>query len=596
MEHLLKDSTEFLRYLNNMNMIKQGSREDKLFLIFLASIFLCTVILAAVSTTRGFDWTDEAWVYSLSYSRLNLYGEVWTFHYITGFVNSLLNNNVLLIRILRLVIFVVTHTLIAHGVIKFLHKFSRPPSKIEKVIVYLVFQLLIMFWSQQPRTLAYNEMTSTLISVAVALILLSINSTIQKQKMLSFSLGALLCLIAFSKIIVFPLLLMALLLYLYATKSFWRVFIYLASGFIVMLLALSTFLMPIEFLIPNFMTILLRPDMQDSSTHPIGEVLASNVKLLIFVFPYVLPVLIGFSLAYIFTRFSSEKSLHKFGRYLAFLSLFIVAFYAIFFDSKRKTVWLQTNVQGLLVLVVATFVMFLILKRKNAEIVPLALLLYVIPFIGAAGTLNSSVSYLRLYASTWFVLIIFAWFDSRISKSIADIFGLHIKEILVLVLSFIFLTSSVSMINRPYRDVPMLQASKKIDSGYLKGLSVSEVAADYLKWISVIQKEFITDSVLIVPVMNPGIPFFLGTSQSFSPWLYEVEADWNTLERACSNFGDDSKKILVFVPETDLNFNVTEKLRKSLIKCKVDFPASFKLIDKKKNTPMGVPTYFWITK
>ncbi|WP_114908077.1 hypothetical protein [Ornithinimicrobium murale] len=119
--------------------------------------------LVLASLNRGFDWTDEAFVYTMIASDRLAVGEAWGFQHLLHPVFEAVGERVLVFRVLRLVGYLALAGVLTWTAGRVLARLGRPLARREWWLVLLLAQAgTLLAWSYPPRYLGYNELSSWL--------------------------------------------------------------------------------------------------------------------------------------------------------------------------------------------------------------------------------------------------------------------------------------------------------------------------------------------------------------------------------------------------------------------------------------------------
>ncbi len=185
--------------------------------LVIAAAFSVLVALGAIAAIiwalpRGFDWTDEAWVYSLIDNSRVTYGEPWGYQHVLHPVWELLGETVLAFRILRIVGYVLLGFASAFVFIVFARARGWELSIGQRIVLFAASQIGTMIaFSYPPRYVSYNELASWFSqSIVLLAMLIFVNAkdertarSMARQLLPWFGIGFLLAMLFGAKITTF---------------------------------------------------------------------------------------------------------------------------------------------------------------------------------------------------------------------------------------------------------------------------------------------------------------------------------------------------------------------------------------------------------
>jgi hypothetical protein len=190
---------------------------------------------------REFDRTDEAWVYSIIENNRTSQNETWGFHH---FLHNLYTvfPNILFFRILRLISYVVSSTIVARIAISIYEQNNKAKLvQTNKILVYTFAQLgTVLAFSWQPRYFSYNEMIALVLPLFYINYINLINSNKAKRSAYYVSFFAsLLFFIKISTFVVIAILSIVLLVYFKIALEKLKYSLLGILSFIVLLIAID---------------------------------------------------------------------------------------------------------------------------------------------------------------------------------------------------------------------------------------------------------------------------------------------------------------------------------------------------------------------
>ena len=369
------------------------------FAVLAVTIYLFTFILN--STDKGVDWTDESWVYELNSNLSMQLNQTWGYQYFGHLFILVTGGDVLLLRILRLSLFIVVNYILVYqvGSILLLNEIRQAHLHFTSGLI----ALLSTFFSYAyfPRSVGYNELTAWIAPLIFLVILKLIsekNLTRLSCYTLYFLLGLLNSLLFFIKfssgVILTGVTFCFVLVRFKALLKSKRIIsmCFFLSGILLIPLAIQIASGQAFFYVSNVFHLLTSPAAQADYGHSIGSILpmyfrqfieVSWTLLKMFVFPFSF-ILIG--LKSVTSQFNSDIKIN-----MDFVS-FVLTLFLVFYNFPILVTdkWLTVGNFTFAITIIAIVYLFRLLVIGKIELKYFAclLLLTLLPFIQAFGTNN----------------------------------------------------------------------------------------------------------------------------------------------------------------------------------------------------------------
>jgi len=583
--------------------------------------FVTTAALAAIAfglilatLNRGFDWTDEGFVYAMISSNRVAEGEVWGFQHILHPLFALLGDSVLAFRILRLVGYVALSVVLVFGARRIARRLGILLSRGQWLFILLFAQVgTFAAWGYPPRYLGYNEVASWLAQAGAVLILVLLTDVLVapdraqwRTAGMWFGLGVIIAVITVVKITsgaVFGVLVLAAVLVPTSSFAWWKRLLTVAAGGVLGIGVVWALGFPLVGYLRSAYHLLTDSSAQAASDHSLAAMIPTYLESARLTLWYVsLPVALVAVVTLVLFRSRSgdgsgvgaeqarQSSLLTRGLWtLAVVA--VVTVYAI----PAGLAWNQIGV-AVAFLGGSGFAILVILgdrlvvgadpaPRRRAVIIVAAVIVALTPFISAVGTNNAIMGSTVFSATTWAVLFGFAlcamWTalpGRRGGAGIPLMLGASAMAIFV-----VFVVNDVFM--TPYRTVPYFQQHDVVDEGPLRGLRLTAEEAELADWLAQAAEAESAVDAPAVAISAPGALLAFNQSGWANPW---VDAMWPvsfaSVARACEDGTPDG--LLVLQPDSETTESASyQGFVGALASCGIDFPEDFEEI---AHTPSGM--------
>jgi len=155
--------------------MRSAPRVLRLPLVLMGAVVLLTYGAIVWTLRRGFDWTDEAFIYTMIASNRTATGEPWGFQHLLHPLYALTGESVLAFRLLRLAGYVLLSAGLVGCARVAAHRIGIRVPRSGWVFVLLFAQVgTFLAWSYPTHALGYNELASWLAQLGAALVVLAV--------------------------------------------------------------------------------------------------------------------------------------------------------------------------------------------------------------------------------------------------------------------------------------------------------------------------------------------------------------------------------------------------------------------------------------
>lgn len=583
--------------------VRDGSSAVKIAVIWAGVLALIGLLLIGFTLNRGFDWTDEGFVYTMIASNRVAAGEVWGFQHLLHPLFALFGESVLAFRVLRLIGYVLLSVVLVLAARNVAVRLGLRFSIWHWAFILLVAQIgTFAAWGYPPRYLGYNEVASWLAQVGCALLIVLLADVLVPARRgawrtaaLWFALGLLgatLGLIKISSGVIFGLLLLAALLVPTATFAWWKRAGSVVLGAVMITGVLGLLGYPLKSYLSSSLHLLTDRSAQEASDHSLAAIIPTYLAslehtLALIVLPVALFVVVAFGLLRgRFAKTSQVEGLIGHERTLARgLWLLAILIAAAAFSIPGGNVW--NDLGATIALLGAAGAAILVLvgdrlvrvpstaRHPRATLIVGAIVVALTPFVSAVGTNNTIFGQTLFSATTWAVLFGFAA-CALFAAAPRSVGARTIPLALAISMMAIFVGFVVTdVFVQPYRTVPYFQQQATIDSGPLRGLRVTPEEAELAAWLRDAEDNLHAAEVPAVAISAPGALLNFNRSGWANPW---VDAMWPisfaTVEIACED--GPPEDLLVLQPGSETSESASYGgFVAALDACGLDFPEDF---------------------
>lgn len=584
--------------------------------IALAGIVAITVVTFAVilaTLNRGFDWSDEGFVYTMIASNRVSESEYFGFQYLLHPVYELLGSSVLMFRILRLFGYVILGVVLTMLARKLLQTKGIVLGRIGWIIVGLVAQIgTFAAWSYPPRYLGYNELSSWLTQLATALLISLLlggrsatTGQIVRRWWMWPTTGAILSALILSKVSsgVF-LLLVAIVTSAFAVNGgvWWKRLTGLLSGLFAGFLLMLVTGVPLLTFFKASAQLSGDPSGQAESGYSITTLLATYLSsMVVTVVTLAVPILIAGIVLLVVKGFSTPSasarrvvaSVERVTLFLAFvLAILLLALNVIpsspdnsFFPTALDS-WASLGVSNAFLFALAVLSLAVLanpamnppnsLRRKSIALAASSLFALA-PLISALGTNNRIFGHTVFSSTLWAVgaaigLVLLWQRSAAISATV--------RAIPVFLLGAIVASSGLAVAGdvflHPYRTAPYFTQKSPVDVGDLRGIQLTGGEADLYSWLHRAGERLDAEGVPALSIATPGALLAFNASGWTAVW---PGPSWSTsIAQSCANAAPDDLFVLQAATETTGTAG-HDRLVEGLQSCGLDFPADFSVVD-----------------
>lgn len=562
-----------------------------------------TFLLILLTLHRGFDWSDEGFVFTLLTNNRVSDGEVWGFQHLLHPLFSGLGESVLAFRVLRLIGYVALSILLCWIAKLTLNILGLSLRRSSWIIVLLIAQIgTFAAWSYPPRYLGYNELAAWISQATGALLLFVLLSSRASSahrprfpRVAVWGIVGVLIAMAFIAKFTAALLLfmLAIVIVFFVPSTRERLLstAALAGGLLASIIVMLIAQVPVVDYSLNVLALLGDSSAQSASGYSIGSLLAiymqsGSVTIAAIAVPAIIIALgLIVSKGWRKDTLSPPTPLVASIEHVAFA--FIVVLGLIMVLPRSESNWDTVGISNTLLFSVVV-VGFSILARfpsplsgpKPAITVTLALLLFALtPLVSGIGTNNPIFGQTMFSATLWAVgaAVMLSLFVER-----ANAFSLLARIIPLIILSFFALTASLAVVGdvfvHPYRSAPYFEQTTEVTSGALEGLSLLPQDAALATWLDEAGTRHDAAGVPTISLATPGALLAFNASPWTNAW---PGPDWAvSIERACTNEFPEGMFVLES-GESAPGASAYDKAVTGLAACNISFPQDFAKVDER---------------
>jgi hypothetical protein len=576
----------------------------------MAAIVLVTYAAIGWTLRRGFDWTDEAFVYTMIASNRIATDVPLGFQHLLHPLYSLTGESVLVFRVLRLAGYVLLSVALVACARFVLRQLGIRLPRAGWVFILLLAQVgTFLAWSYPPRYLGYNELASWSAQLGVALIVLSLawgagrarpaplsrdQSAARALWLVWAGLGALTIVLAFAKVtsaLAFLVILVPALLVPNPYLRLWKRAASLSAGAAALLLLLWAGRVPVGPYFENATRLFFDESARADFGHPVSALISSYGSSLLITGRTVLPSLLVFALL--------AASLGRKGRIPGRLGprwnagiswLLGGLLVAALATLPRVTPWYYLG--ELVVFIGAAAILGLVALAVGGDVRPGnmrtffrvavgATAVLAAPFICAAGTNNMLTGHFLFTATLWAVvlgiaLVLMAQRRAPAGSSIWGVPGVPAAIGCMVILMSAFAVKAD--IAEPYHTVPLLSQTTPTSAPELRGMLLNTIDAPWADWVSATGDSLRAEAFPATATSSAGALFLFNHSGYASPWVGSSQpAAYNSLVTSCTT--DPPAGFFVLQPgSAQVNARSLPRLKRGLAKCGISFPGDFRVV------------------
>lgn len=598
-------------------------------------IIVLSCIMAVIAVTfaviiatldRGFDWSDEGFVYVMVSSNRVSASEFWGFQYLLHPFYELLGSSVLAFRILRLLGYValgVVLTLLARALLR-----SRGIAlgRIGWILVGLVAQIgTFAAWSYPPRYLGYNELASWFTQLGSALVIfLLLEGRVEadmrpvRRWWLWLITGAVLSILLVAKITagVFLLVLAIVAALLVIGGVWWKRLAALVSGLFGGLLLMALTGMPLLSYFATSAQLGADPSAQSESGYSIPTLLLTYLgSMSITVFTLALPILLAGVILLVVRGIHTEagpvRHLVAAAENVALFLAFVLAVVLISINFFPGTLdsnlapgaldsWASLGVSNAFLLALAVLA-FAVLgrpaaptthptRRTGAAVFAFGLFA-IAPLISALGTNNRIFGHTVFSATLWAVGaavgLVLLW---RRSTAISAAIRLLPVMLLGVVVAASGLAVAGDVFLHPYRTAPYFTQKATIGVGDLRGVRLTEGETELYEWLDDAGVRLHARGIPALSIATPGALLAFNASGWSAVWPGPTWA--SSIAQSCLEDPPDDLIVLQSATEKE-GAAGHDRLVEGLATCGINFPADFQLVEHHRSDNPGQDVKIW---
>lgn len=582
-------------------------------------IVIATLGIIVWSLNKGFDFTDEAWVYSLTASNRVATGEAWGFQHLMHPVFVALGQSVVAFRVLRLIGYLLVSAIVVWAVRTVMDRLGMRLSRWNWAFVLAAAQIGTFFpCAFGPQYISYNELAAwfTQIGVALLAVLVTVRLTLElpprwSTLLLWAAAGAILVLLTVSKVtsgVPFAAALIIVLVVRNTGAVLWQRIVATVVGIIVPLLILLLFGFPLSGYITNLLQLAFNSNARAALGHPIGEILGVYWTSLSSTVETVLPavVVLLFALVVLASLMLRRATMSP----TIYRAAVVTTSLAAVVPFTFKADWF--SYMGLLTVYIGFAAVFssafLLRPPSNTPfvetpsarrldvpaIICVAVLGAATPFMSTLGSGNPLAPELLWCMTLWSAVLAFGLVYplQYLYESGSRLWMLPAA----LVLSLVAVTASAVWreANHPYRTAALSQQHASSTAPYFGGLRLSQAEASWSSWLHRQAVSLHANGVPTIALNSPGALLSFNNSSFASPWVADFwTVSFQSIQAACTSVKPTSMYVLqpADVPLNSASaVGATKALRES---CGFDFPDDFKKVAEYPSSDPSLQLTIW---
>lgn len=597
-------------------MLKLKFSQPEFYALAIAVLFTAMNITLILSNlTKGFDWTDEAFIVSLTEKNQVTNGEAWGFQHLLQPIWQISGETIVGARVTRFIGTQLSVLFATIAVTKWAKAVGSPKVKYLVPFIALTAECLaLLSWVYWPRVSGYNELSSLLSTAGTALLISMVSNYLMdktKSRIWSWiapiSLGFIASLLILTKIttgVIFVV--FALVGVIITSQSRWSAIAQLAGGSLGTLALVAMFGYPLRNYAESVFKMLTDKGYAASFAHPpqlLQMSLADLNSTLITLSPYIVGLLVSVYLVF-FSRSEIETNKNP-NLYFGVAIFFFVFCLMINWVSNQP--YLE-NKSAALGLVVGTIAIVLLVPysfsnlinnsqlektpkhvQKTLSIVFVAVLAICTPLMSSFGTNGTITVHSTFNESIWgaFLGLGLILFINKLEGS----FILKLVIALVIpVLAYSGFRFSIADSQKPYRSSAYAMQESQVNHSrkIFTGLSVDSQSADQLNWLTKMGSKY--SDTPVIAIASPGALLAFNNKSFASPFIEDFwPGSFGTISKKCET--DNTPKDLViilpsFVVPGNSNYELLTQALAS--KCKLSLNNDFKEIATSPPNESGI--------
>ena len=572
------------------------------------------VILVALR--RGFDWSDEAWSYSLILNSRITEGEAWGYQHLLHRPFAWLGESILVWRVVRYIVYGALSLILTAVLSKLAAFFGLRLRRWEWWAVLIVAQIgTFLAWSFPPRYFAYNEISAILaqlgaLTVAALMARRAGQLFITTPRLRAFAwatLGVCTVILLISKFtsgVAFGFVALAAIIVSDASLGFFKRLLSAAAGAAAAVLILVIAGFPFGPFASSIGHLLFDGDAREANGHSPFTLLNTYQQslgdaiqdLLVPVGLFALAVWLILLAA---SRVGDDASLLRAGGVTAGV-LAAVSMTTLprvdSFPTLGRFILLMAGV-ATVAYVAAISGSGPVPKKRRIDIAHVVggFAIVVAPFISAFGT-NMYITGQLLYASTLWATVLaigLLLVARRIETSDRSLATIPVAFLTIFVL--ISATQVAGEVrNHPYRSTSYLSQGYTTSAPYLEGVLLTKEEALWADWLTLQGQAPGVQDIPTLSLESPGALLIFNNSNYASPWLADFwPVSFQSVSEACDGARPD--ELLVLQPDWVKQGTTSFDLMHSHLGdgCGINFPEDFDLVAHHDSANDQFDTSIW---
>lgn len=569
-------------------------------------VTLVTVAFIAKNLPRGFDWSDEAWVYSLIANSRETPGEAWGFQHVLHPLFSVVGESILAFRVIRLFAYLGLAAFATWGAIRLAAMRGWTLPRHGWVLIFLVANVgTSMAFAYPPRYFGYNELTAVLTLSAVLLITLLLMSSravesarfSARTSVILWAVVAFLttieAVVKFTSAAVLGVIAVAAICVVEGPVRARVRWLAAGAGIVAGFLVLAAVRFPFSGYTKNITALIFDEEARNAYDHSASELaITYTLSLSDAVTGSLIAALaVGLVAAGVRMSGSTRIDVARAGRLAGWFALFVLPFALVamtrswfepifaFSDLGRLAVFCALSAFLLLAVVLSGGERKETGAVRHKWVVAVAVLAVVAsPAIGAVGT-NNAIAGQFLYASTLWaggLGLALAILAGRLGS---QGLGRVASSIVALVVVLISAGMVQADARHPYRTAAFKEQNSALDASYLQNMLATGAEAEWMAWLTEQSKALGADTIPSMTIEAPGAHLAFGNSEFASPWLASFwPVSFNTIGISCEAQGTPTDLYVLQVTPEHVQ-PATKMFTEALAEgCGLNFPADFELV------------------
>ena len=574
-------------------------------LVGVAAVMAVTFAVIVATLNRGFDWSDEGFVYAMIASNRVSTSEVWGFQYLLNPLYELTGSSVLVFRILRLFGYVALGVILTVLARALLRSKGIELGRVGWLLVGLVAQIgTLAAWSYPPRYLGYNELSSWLTQLGAALLiflLLMSRDAPEARPAWRWWLwpitGGILSALVLAKVsagLFLSLLAIGAALLAADGGAWWKRVAGLLGGLMAGFLLMWAAGAPLASFFETSARFGADPSAQAGSGHSIRAILATYLgSMSVTVAALAVPILLAGVILLVVRGFRTDSdparrviaSAENVTLFLSFVLAIVLVTVNVFPGALDR--WTSLGVGYAFLLVLAVLSLAVLASpaaraanppRRLAAGVAAFGLFALAPLISALGTNNrifgATVFSATMWATGAAVGLVLLWQRSEAVSA-------AVRALPLLLLGVIVASSgiavAVDVYRHPYRTVPYFTQNSTVEVGDLRGIRLTEGEADLYTWLHDAGRRLEAQDVPALSIATPGALLAFNASGWSAIW---PGSDWaSSIAKSCTDDVPDEMFVLQAATEEEGDAR-HDRLVAGLAACGINFPADFQVVER----------------